>query len=183
MFNEKDTIAAISTAMNNSGIGIIRISGENAFGILSRIFRPANQSKDMMQVPGHTVHYGYIVDGDEIVIPITDDQIDAFMKGLFEGIALYVTDDNYDILCEVNDNKLCIKPYKTAKLVGSTKTIRYELSPDSGVFAVPDIDDETKPYMILYHNGYEKEWLTAEFFKAKLLRKPQNLLNLFGSFK
>ena len=120
--------------------------------------------------PAHQVELRDLsVDGDEIVIPITDDQIDAFMKGLFEGIALYVTDDNYDILCEVNDNKLCIKPYKTAKLVGSTKTIRYELSPDSGVFAVPDIDDETKPYMILYHNGYEKEWLTAEFFKAKLL--------------
>ena len=67
MYHDTDTIAAISTAMNNSGIGIIRISGDDAFRILADIFRPANPKKDMTQVPGHTIHYGYIMDGTDIV--------------------------------------------------------------------------------------------------------------------
>lgn len=67
MENSTDTIAAISTAMNNSGIGIIRISGEDAFSIIRKIFRPANPDKDMTEVKSHTVHYGNIVDDGRIV--------------------------------------------------------------------------------------------------------------------
>lgn len=56
-----ETIAAISTAMNNSGIGIIRISGDDAFEIIKKIFRPAGKCKDIAQAASHTVHYGHIV--------------------------------------------------------------------------------------------------------------------------
>lgn len=66
MINRTETIAAISTAMNNSGIGIVRISGEDTFNIIDKIFRPAKE-KDMKNVPGYTIHYGYIVDGDTTV--------------------------------------------------------------------------------------------------------------------
>lgn len=62
-----ETIAAISTAMNNSGIGIIRISGEEAFDIIEKIFRPANPEKKLREVKSHTVHYGTIMDGETIV--------------------------------------------------------------------------------------------------------------------
>ena len=62
-----ETIAAISTAMNNSGIGIIRISGEEAFDIIGKIFRPANPDKKLSEVKSHTVHYGTIMDGETIV--------------------------------------------------------------------------------------------------------------------
>ena len=66
MISSTDTIAAISTAMNNSGIGIVRISGDEAFNIIKKIFRPA-RDKDMAAVPGYTIHYGHIVDGDTVV--------------------------------------------------------------------------------------------------------------------
>lgn len=39
---KKDTIAAISTGMTNSGIGIVRISGEEAFAIIDRIYKGKN---------------------------------------------------------------------------------------------------------------------------------------------
>ncbi len=67
MFSKTETIAAISTAMNSSGIGIIRISGEDAIDIISKIFRPANASKNISEVKSHTVHYGHIMDGDSVV--------------------------------------------------------------------------------------------------------------------
>ena len=52
--------------MNNSGIGIVRISGDDAFEIIKKIFRPY-KNKDMDAVASHTVHYGTIVDGEKIV--------------------------------------------------------------------------------------------------------------------
>lgn len=54
------TIAAISTAMSESGIGIIRVSGPEAVEIVSRIYRSKGGKKDINKVPTHTIHYGYI---------------------------------------------------------------------------------------------------------------------------
>ena len=64
--NKTETIAAIATAMNNSGIGIVRISGDDAFAIIKKIFRPY-KNKNIDEVSSHTVHYGTIVDGDQII--------------------------------------------------------------------------------------------------------------------
>ena len=91
MMSEKDTIAAISTAMNNSGIGIIRISGERAFEILSAVFQPADKCKDMMKVPGHTVHYGHIVDHDEV--------IDEVLVLIMRAPHTYTREDTVEIDC------------------------------------------------------------------------------------
>lgn len=61
---KKETIAAISTGMTNSGIGIVRISGEEAFSIVDRVYR----GKDRIScVKSHTIHYGHITDGEETV--------------------------------------------------------------------------------------------------------------------
>ena len=61
---KKETIAAISTGMTNSGIGIVRISGEEAFSIADRVYR----GKDKIScVKSHTIHYGHITDGEETV--------------------------------------------------------------------------------------------------------------------
>lgn len=62
-----DTIAAIATAMSNSGIGIIRISGERAIPIIKEIFRPRNAKKDMEMVESYTAHYGFIEDQGEVI--------------------------------------------------------------------------------------------------------------------
>lgn len=61
------TIAAISTAMSASGIGIIRISGEDAMEVISRIYRSKGGKKRIKEVPSHTIHYGYIYDGEELI--------------------------------------------------------------------------------------------------------------------
>lgn len=61
------TIAAISTAMSASGIGIVRISGERSMDVISRIYRSRGGKKKIKEVPTHTIHYGYIYDGDELV--------------------------------------------------------------------------------------------------------------------
>ncbi|MBE5879976.1 MAG: tRNA uridine-5-carboxymethylaminomethyl(34) synthesis GTPase MnmE [Lachnospiraceae bacterium] len=61
-----DTIAAIATALSPSGIGIIRISGDEAIETADRIFR-SKSGKKIAEVKSHTVHYGFIYDGDEMI--------------------------------------------------------------------------------------------------------------------
>ena len=61
-----DTIAAIATAMSSSGIGIIRISGDEAVGIVDRIFSMKN-GKKLSDMQTHTIHYGHIKDVDEVI--------------------------------------------------------------------------------------------------------------------
>ena len=61
------TIAAISTALSASGIGIVRISGEDAMEVISRIYRSKGGKKRIKEVPSHTIHYGYIYDGEELI--------------------------------------------------------------------------------------------------------------------
>ena len=61
-----DTIAAICTALSPSGIGIIRVSGESAIEITDKIFKSPDK-KTLAESKTHTIHYGHIYDGDEIV--------------------------------------------------------------------------------------------------------------------
>ena len=61
---KRETIAAISTGMTNSGIGIVRISGEDALEIADRVYRGKEKLSD---AKSHTIHYGYITDGVETV--------------------------------------------------------------------------------------------------------------------
>ena len=61
-----DTIAAIATAMAGSGIGIVRISGEEAVSITDQIFHMPG-GKKLSDMETHTIHYGYIYDGEETV--------------------------------------------------------------------------------------------------------------------
>ena len=74
-----DTIAAIATGMSNSGIGIVRISGDDALQVISRIYRnKKGEPKNLSQVKSHTIHYGYIYDGEERL----DEVLVMIMKGL-----------------------------------------------------------------------------------------------------
>lgn len=85
-----DTIAAIATAMSDSGIGIIRISGEDAFSIIREIFRTKRNHK-MKEIQSHTVHYGRIYDGDEMI----DEVLVLVMKGPHS----YTAEDTVEIDC------------------------------------------------------------------------------------
>ena len=85
-----DTIAAISTAMTNSGIGIVRISGDEAFEIIDKIYK-GKKEKILSKQKSHTIHYGYIVDGEEI--------IDEVLVLLMKGPHSYTGEDTVEIDC------------------------------------------------------------------------------------
>lgn len=86
-----DTIAAIATAMNNAGISIIRISGEEALNIADRIFKSRSGDKKVSLMPSHTIHYGYIVDKEVI--------IDEVMLLIMKGPKSYTKEDVIEIDC------------------------------------------------------------------------------------
>lgn len=64
---ENGTIAAIATGLADSGIGIIRISGENAVEVGDRLFRSPSGKSILRHVESHTLHYGYIVENDVVI--------------------------------------------------------------------------------------------------------------------
>ena len=61
-----DTIAAVATSMNASGIGIIRISGTESISIVEKIFCPAKKQKKLTEQKSYTIHYGTIVEDGEV---------------------------------------------------------------------------------------------------------------------
>ena len=63
--NNTDTIAAAATAVANAGIGIIRISGDKAVAVADRVIRLKAKGKKLSDCESHTVHYGFVMDGDQ----------------------------------------------------------------------------------------------------------------------
>ena len=86
-----DTIAAIATAMSNSGIGIVRISGDEALEVADRVFRPKKGSRKVSDMETHTIHYGYVVDGDDVV--------DEVMLLIMKAPRSYTCEDTIEIDC------------------------------------------------------------------------------------
>lgn len=89
-----DTIAAIASAMTNSGIGIIRISGEDAFTVIDRIYQSKNGKKKLSEEKSHTVHYGYIVDDTK-----ENKIIDEVMVLIMRAPNTYTREDTVEIDC------------------------------------------------------------------------------------
>ena len=86
-----DTIAAIATAMTNSGIGIIRISGEEAVEVADKMIRLKSSEKKLADCKSHTIHYGFAVDGEEV--------IDEVMVLLMLAPKSYTREDTVEIDC------------------------------------------------------------------------------------
>ncbi len=86
-----DTIAAIATSLSKSGLSIIRISGKDALNVIDKVYRSKNGSKKISEVPTHTIHYGYIHDGDEL--------IDEVMVIVMKGPKSYTKEDVVEIDC------------------------------------------------------------------------------------
>ena len=85
------TIASISTAPGVGGIGIIRMSGENTFKVLDKIFAPKNPEK-IEKIQGYTIKYGHIIDGEKI--------IDEVLVSYFKAPKSYTTEN----MCEINSH-------------------------------------------------------------------------------
>lgn len=88
---KSNTIAAIATAMSASGIGIVRISGEEAFDVAGRVFRTKKGKKDFRKVPANTIHYGYIYDEEE--------PVDEVLLMVMRGPHSYTAEDTVEIDC------------------------------------------------------------------------------------
>lgn len=90
MQNYEATIAAISTAVSNAGIGIVRMSGPEAFAIADSVYK-GKKEKRLSGQKSHTIHYGYIVDGEYM--------IDEVLVMLMRGPHSYTGEDTVEINC------------------------------------------------------------------------------------
>ena len=89
---DSGTIAAIATPIGEGGIGVIRISGDEAIAIAQRIFRkPSGSSIELATIDSHTLHYGKIVEDYRVI----DDVLLAWMKGPHT----YTREDTVEISC------------------------------------------------------------------------------------
>lgn len=85
------TIAAISTASGNGGIGIIRLSGRQSFDIIEKIFIPKNKSTE---IKGYSIKYGNIIN------PNNNEIIDEVLVSYFVAPKSYTTEN----MCEINSH-------------------------------------------------------------------------------
>lgn len=87
-----DTIAAIATGMTNSGIGIVRISGDEALDVASRMFRTkSGKQADARKWDSHTIHYGFIWAGQE--------RLDEVLLMVMKGPRSFTAEDTVEINC------------------------------------------------------------------------------------
>ncbi|MBC7189112.1 tRNA uridine-5-carboxymethylaminomethyl(34) synthesis GTPase MnmE [Candidatus Aerophobetes bacterium] len=89
---KQDTIAAISTPLGYSGIGIVRMSGEKSFSIAKKIFLPGKKRK-MCWERSFKMHYGWIID------PRTKEVVDEVLLSLMKAPSTYTREDIVEINC------------------------------------------------------------------------------------
>jgi len=93
-FWENDTIAAISTPIGESGIGIVRISGPKALEIAQEAFRDKNLNiTKIKNILSHTVHYGFVID------PESGKKIDEVILVLMKKPQTYTLEDIVEFNC------------------------------------------------------------------------------------
>lgn len=92
MIKDFDTIAAIATALGESGISIIRISGSNALNIVSSIFRGIN-NRSISDIKPYSMRYGHIVDKD------SEEVIDEVLMSYMKGPRSFTAEDCVEINC------------------------------------------------------------------------------------
>lgn len=83
---KNDTIVAVSSALGNGAIALVRLSGDDAINITSKVF----SNKKILTAPSHTVHYGRIID---------DEVIDEVLVTIFKAPKTYTKEDVVEIGC------------------------------------------------------------------------------------
>ena len=91
IFMYNDTIAAVATALSDSGIGIIRISGPKAVEVADCVFEAAGKKEKLKDFDSHTIHYGYIKENGTI--------LDEVMVSLMKAPRSYTKEDTVEISC------------------------------------------------------------------------------------
>ena len=87
-----DTIAAIATALTNSGIGIIRVSGTEAVSVVDQIYVDKNYNRILKSMRSHTIHYGFILDEK-------GETVDEVMVSYMKGPRSFTAEDTVEINC------------------------------------------------------------------------------------
>ena len=86
------TIAAIATALAEAGVGIIRISGPEAFAVADRVFAfPGHPERKLADCPGYTVHYGYACEDGH--------RLDEVLALIFRAPKSYTAEDVVELQC------------------------------------------------------------------------------------
>ena len=89
-YGQNDTIAAISTAMAPSGIGIVRVSGPAAIAVADRLFT-AKKGRTLAEAESHTIHYGHIAEGETL--------LDEVLVSVLRAPRTYTREDVVEIHC------------------------------------------------------------------------------------
>lgn len=89
MISESDTIAALATPLSASGIGIIRVSGEDSISLVDKIF---HGRKPLTEYGANTINYGHIVDKN-------GDVVDEVLVSVFKVPHSYTGEDSVEINC------------------------------------------------------------------------------------
>ncbi len=110
-------------------------------------------------------------DETEVQIPCTKETFDKIKAGDFGGIELYLTPYLTDLLCV--DDAFKMKPFKNVTVFCGNSYVAYELGEESGIYNLPDPQDETKPYMIMDFIGNEIAWMVAQFVFGKKLEEGE----------
>lgn len=103
MYSINETIVALATPPGEGAIGVVRLSGKDASGIVGKMFR----GKDLSQQASHTLHFGRIMDGDVVV--------DEVVVSLYKGPKSYTGEDVIEISCHGSQYvleqviRLCVK--------------------------------------------------------------------------
>lgn len=90
-FDKSQTIVAIATPPGMGAIAVLRLSGDRAIEVISKVFRPAKQGKDLKNQKAYTIHYGSIMDGDR--------EVDQVLVSLFRAPHSYTGEDVVEISC------------------------------------------------------------------------------------
>lgn len=94
-----ETIAAIATSMTNSGIGIIRVSGNEAITSVNHIYCNPKYERTLKKYKTHTIHYGYIFHPGESDEIREDMILDEVMVSIMKAPNSYTREDTVEINC------------------------------------------------------------------------------------
>lgn len=84
-------IAAISTPVSSAGLGVIRVSGDGAVAVASKVFHPLSQNRALQRLSGYEAAYGHVVDADGV--------IDECVALVFRAPHSYTGEDVVELSC------------------------------------------------------------------------------------
>lgn len=99
---QKETIAAIATGLTDSGIGIIRISGQDSVSVGNCLFRLPSGRQNLLDAESHKLYYGYVIDTDKLKNESSDWKdfiIDEVMAVVMKAPKSFTGEDTVEIQC------------------------------------------------------------------------------------